>query len=97
MGQNVMSTTEIPSHWQLSIANRLIRAAIGIVSILSALLNDELSEGWVFVLAVLGMYTSQTAFFKIELLHAFFSLPEIEATSENEEQATTSHRSKIDK
>lgn len=90
-----MSATDIPSHWQLSTANRWLRTAIGIVSILSAVLIDGLSDGWVFILVVLGMYTTQTAFFNIELLRTFFSLPEIDETLDNKDEVMTTQRSKI--
>lgn len=81
-----MGETDIPTQWQLSITNRVVRAAIGITAILSALLIQGLSEGWVFILAVLGLYTTQTAFFNIELLYAFFSLPDVDETPGNEEE-----------
>lgn len=92
-----MRTKDIPSQWELSTTNRLVRGVIGTASILSALLNDELSGGWVFILVVLGLYASQSAFFNVELLRAFFTLPGVDEMTDQEVEVVKTPSNTIEK
>ena len=83
-----MNATDFPTRWQLSTANRIVRAVIGITAILSATMNQGLSEGWEFVLAVFGIYATQTAIFNIELFYAFFTLPGADVITSSEENSS---------
>lgn len=86
-----MNTNDIPATWNLSFTNRALRAVIGLGTILSALMIPGLSEGWIFVLAMIGFYASQTAILNTDLVYAFFtpSVVEplaVENTSQEDEQ-----------
>ena len=51
-----MNTNDIPATWKLGNTNRVVRAVIGVGTILSALMIPGLSEGWLFALAMIGFY-----------------------------------------
>ena len=86
-----MNTNDIPATWKLGNTNRVVRAIIGVGTILSALMIPGLSEGWLFALAMIGFYASQTAILNTDLVYAFFAPSDRkeqthESTSQKDEQ-----------
>ena len=70
-----MRTTEyaIPE-FELGNARRFIRGIIGAAAILAVLLVPGMSEGWLFLLVMIGAYESLCAILNADLVYGVFYL-----------------------
>ena len=80
-------------NWELSNSQRYVRGIIGAATLTAVLLVPGLSEGWLFLLAIIGAYEGMTAIFNADLVYGVLSLvyaatPAI-SHEESEEEGTT--------
>lgn len=93
---NTFFDIDMPAKWKLSKTSRMVRAVIGAVTILSALLIPGLNEGWLFTLSMIGLYTSQTAILNTDLVYAFFTPGGTDSqVVENEPQTDEQHAEEV--
>lgn len=70
--------------WELTNSQRYVRGMIGAATLLAVLLIPGLSEGWLFLLTIIGAYESLTAILNADLIYDVLSLI-------NEEEPEISH------
>lgn len=61
-------------NWVLGSVRRCVRGTIGAAALLGVLLIPSLSEGWLFVLAMIGGYESLTAILDADLVYGMLNL-----------------------
>jgi len=81
------------TYWELSNSQRYVRGMISAATLLAVLLMPGLSEGWLFVLAIIGAYEGMTAILNVDLVYGVLSLvyaatPAISHEESEEEGAT---------
>jgi len=67
------NSNAIPN-WELSNSQRYVRGIISAATILAVLLIPGLSEGWLFLLAIIGAYEGMTAMLNADLVYGVLSL-----------------------
>jgi uncharacterized membrane protein len=61
-------------NWELGNTRRYVRGIIGTAALMAVLLIPSLSEGWLFLLAMIGAYESMTAIVNTDLFYCVLNL-----------------------